>query len=362
MTAGNSGGYSGRRAPNFSQYLNELNMIPSPYDQALQQQEQSEVYDMESDLAMFANTEFLDFDTGLSLSEVMEPTALPTTKQGQQSQQQQQQQQDPSVNLSRALSRRSSSLGEPLNPRNEDSLNYYDMLNGADFNISTFAPFNPDFPPVSGVLDYPATQPQVVSSNDKMKQHPQQLMLPHELQHQSPAAEISIPHGSAFDPLSASDASPTTTSAPTAQKLLPSGGATNATSHPSPAGMRRKSSTQTVGDFSRVAQEEDRRRRNTAASARFRVKKKEREKNMERMVKDMTMKNTTLETRVSQLEMENKWLKSLITEKNSWADSDLNSLYQKFKETTAQESSLVQKTQAKSQAIRPAPIQPNIQP
>ncbi|KAI5286212.1 hypothetical protein KEM54_006961, partial [Ascosphaera aggregata] len=67
--AGASGGYNGRRAPNFSQFLNELNMIPSPYDQALQQQEQNDLFDVESELAMFANTEFLDFDTGLSISE-----------------------------------------------------------------------------------------------------------------------------------------------------------------------------------------------------------------------------------------------------------------------------------------------------
>lgn len=70
----------------------------------------------------------------------------------------------------------------------------------------------------------------------------------------------------------------------------------------------------------RIAQEEDRRRRNTAASARFRIKKKEREKNMERTVKDVTTKNASLEARIAQLEMENRWLRSLITEKNGPTD------------------------------------------
>lgn len=67
---------------------------------------------------------------------------------------------------------------------------------------------------------------------------------------------------------------------------------------------------------SRLAADEDKRRRNTAASARFRVKKKQREQALERTLKDTNEKNSKLEARISQLEMENKWLKDLITEKN----------------------------------------------
>ena len=52
-------GYHGRRAPNFAQYLEDLNAIPSPYDQALQQQES---YNLDAELALFTNTEFFDFD------------------------------------------------------------------------------------------------------------------------------------------------------------------------------------------------------------------------------------------------------------------------------------------------------------
>jgi len=67
---------------------------------------------------------------------------------------------------------------------------------------------------------------------------------------------------------------------------------------------------------SRIAAEEDKRRRNTAASARFRVKKKQREQALETTVREVQDKNSKLESRISQLEMENKWLKDLITEKN----------------------------------------------
>jgi histidinol dehydrogenase len=94
-------------------------------------------------------------------------------------------------------------------------------------------------------------------------------------------------------------------------------------SHPSPqVGEKRKSTVAAMSspadleDEGRMAAEEDKRRRNTAASARFRVKKKQREQALEKSAKDMSDKVQQLEARVNQLEMENKWLKGLITEKN----------------------------------------------
>lgn len=69
-------------------------------------------------------------------------------------------------------------------------------------------------------------------------------------------------------------------------------------------------------DASRLAADEDKRRRNTAASARFRVKKKQKEQQLEKTAKDMTERVQALEQRVQQLELENKWLKGLIVEKN----------------------------------------------
>ncbi|KAK7532306.1 uncharacterized protein J3D65DRAFT_101971 [Phyllosticta citribraziliensis] len=85
-----------------------------------------------------------------------------------------------------------------------------------------------------------------------------------------------------------------------------------------------------IEELSRMAAEEDKRRRNTAASARFRIKKKQREQQLEKTAKEMTDKVSSLESRIAQLEMENKWLKGLITEKNDGKNaSDLTELYRK---------------------------------
>jgi len=70
-------------------------------------------------------------------------------------------------------------------------------------------------------------------------------------------------------------------------------------------------------EASRLAAEEDKRRRNTAASARFRVKKKQREQALERSAREMSEKVGRLEQKINQLEMENKWLKNLIVEKKT---------------------------------------------
>lgn len=75
-------------------------------------------------------------------------------------------------------------------------------------------------------------------------------------------------------------------------------------------------------ESSRLAAEEDKRRRNTAASARFRIKKKQREQALEKQTKEMTDKVQLLEGKVQQLEMENKWLKGLITEKSDVKNLD----------------------------------------
>lgn len=61
--------------------------------------------------------------------------------------------------------------------------------------------------------------------------------------------------------------------------------------------------------------EEDKRRRNTEASARFRVKKKEREQHLERTATETSEKVGALEEKCRQLERENGWLRGLIVEK-----------------------------------------------
>lgn len=61
---------------------------------------------------------------------------------------------------------------------------------------------------------------------------------------------------------------------------------------------------------------DDKRRRNTAASARFRIKKKMREQALQNTACEMTDKTKKMEQRVHELEREIKWLKALVVEKN----------------------------------------------
>ncbi|KAG0373862.1 hypothetical protein BGX24_011146 [Mortierella sp. AD032] len=67
----------------------------------------------------------------------------------------------------------------------------------------------------------------------------------------------------------------------------------------------------------KVAAEEDKRRRNTAASARFRQKKKLREQALEHTAREQTVRAEQLEIRVRELEMEVRWLRGLIVEKDT---------------------------------------------
>lgn len=67
---------------------------------------------------------------------------------------------------------------------------------------------------------------------------------------------------------------------------------------------------------SKPLSKEDKRRRNTAASARFRIKKKLREQALQSTAFEMTEKATRMEQRVNELEREIKWLKALLVEKS----------------------------------------------
>jgi DNA repair exonuclease SbcCD ATPase subunit len=100
-------------------------------------------------------------------------------------------------------------------------------------------------------------------------------------------------------------------------------------------------SVQHLDEHGRVAAEEDKRRRNTAASARFRVKKKQREQALEKSAKEMSDRVTHLETKIQQLETENAWLKSLITEKSGGKSStdELKALISQREESQAGRSS-----------------------
>jgi hypothetical protein len=75
--------------------------------------------------------------------------------------------------------------------------------------------------------------------------------------------------------------------------------------YPSPSGLSPSSSTDP--ELKRI--------RNTAASARFRAKKKEREQSLERSAKEKREALQKLEDRIQELEAENKFLKGLIFDK-----------------------------------------------
>ncbi|MBW0486148.1 hypothetical protein O181_025863 [Austropuccinia psidii MF-1] len=67
-------------------------------------------------------------------------------------------------------------------------------------------------------------------------------------------------------------------------------------------------------DAHRIALEDDKRRRNTLASARFRIKKKMKEKEIERTAMQMKERVVELEKEVERLVQENKWLRGLIVD------------------------------------------------
>ncbi|KAG2368576.1 hypothetical protein BDR07DRAFT_1390982 [Suillus spraguei] len=80
-----------------------------------------------------------------------------------------------------------------------------------------------------------------------------------------------------------------------------------------PASPVSPSGEETQGDFTNpLSAAEDKRRRNTAASARFRLKKKEREAALERRAKELEERVVELERECEGLRRENGWLKGLV--------------------------------------------------
>jgi hypothetical protein len=82
------------------------------------------------------------------------------------------------------------------------------------------------------------------------------------------------------------------------------------------------SSSSTLSPSNGSAAELDKKRRNTAASARFRFKKKMKEKQMETKIKSLEDLIVSLEGQLNNLEMENKLLRNLIIEKGSQKSDD----------------------------------------
>lgn len=246
-------GYSPKRAPNVSQYVANLNTIPSAHDLGGQQHKQLAFDD---DLAIFTNAEFFDFDLG----ETIEPVPVEYNPAQEE------------------RARRENAAGKPMH-----GLDYPDE--SYQFSDLPFVPTDPT-----------AT----------LSPHPHAIQTSYPLPPQPPYGL------SAFT-------SPIATQAGSkrpypSESLSPTVG--------SPSGSLEASS--------RAAADEDKRRRNTAASARFRVKKKQREQALEKTAKEMTDRADALEAKIATLELENRWLKNLLVEKTSKGKDDVAELWKKF--------------------------------
>ncbi|KAI0344128.1 hypothetical protein BDW22DRAFT_1302483, partial [Trametopsis cervina] len=71
-------------------------------------------------------------------------------------------------------------------------------------------------------------------------------------------------------------------------------------------------SPEVIDDNDTQASAEEKRRRNTAASARFRVKKKQWTLNLERSITDLSGRVEELEREAAELRRENGWLKEIV--------------------------------------------------
>ncbi|KAI8581896.1 hypothetical protein K450DRAFT_229769 [Umbelopsis ramanniana AG] len=78
---------------------------------------------------------------------------------------------------------------------------------------------------------------------------------------------------------------------------------------------RKRKVAEEKDNLDKTPHDEDKRRRNTMASARFRQRKKLREAALESTAKEMTDKANSLQEKVNALEKEAKWLRSLLVEK-----------------------------------------------
>ncbi|KAJ3007813.1 hypothetical protein HKX48_008915 [Thoreauomyces humboldtii] len=85
---------------------------------------------------------------------------------------------------------------------------------------------------------------------------------------------------------------------------------------PAVTAMVEKPASSVVGEEREKTEEEvDKRRRNTQASARFRAKKKQREQALEKTAKEMSDRANALERRVKEVELELKWMRQLVTDR-----------------------------------------------
>lgn len=254
-------GYRGRLNVNVSHFLADLNTIPSAEEQVVDNFNPD-------DLSLFTNTQFFDFDMG-------EPLGGDFSSNG----------------TFNGTTQKTEAKQESLQKQHFEEHNAIDSFLGYDY-------------------DYSAILQQPGLSDQHLHQPPAVQTAPNTLTQFSHETTFAVPP-SIPAPAPATHSQPSTPAT-----------ATFPMNPIQPVAKRKSSimesaSPESLEDASRLAAEEDKRRRNTAASARFRIKKKQREQALEKSAKDMADKVQQLEMKINQLEMENKWLKNLITEKNS---------------------------------------------
>ncbi|RGP69908.1 regulatory cys-3 [Fusarium sporotrichioides] len=256
--------FNGRRGPNVSQYLRDLNAINR------QENAHDEPFNMEEDLALFTNTQFFDFETGQNTDYQAHPVKVDLEA-------------SQSTSPSDGMTPAPSVVGDI-------AAGNFDFMQG-DFSFPDFTGPYPSTPMTAfadGAQNFAPLQPSAPANYQPVTQ-----------QQQTPQF---------------------------AQPAAPQPSLEKRNSESSGSSGR---GSLNFEEASRHAAEEDKRRRNTAASARFRIKKKQREQALEKSAKEMSEKVSVLESKVSQLETENKWLKNLLVDKNEGND-EIIALWKEF--------------------------------
>ncbi|KAK0612835.1 hypothetical protein B0T17DRAFT_460801, partial [Bombardia bombarda] len=279
---------TGRRGPNVSQYLRNLNVQEPSVEETVMTDDE-----LAKDLALFTNTQFYDFETGQS-TDYQAPPVKPETATAE------------SELAPEDVTSADSIMG--------DYSTGLDFAMAGDFNFGDFnstytSPTIPSFPDSLGNLQPIQPNPQSAYPSGVPQQH-QPGYVHNSSNNMSHSGGVVVGVGVALGnekkrkyAMAAEHVSPIDNSS---SRML------------------------SFEEASRLAAEEDKRKRNTAASARFRIKKKQREQALEKSAKEMTDKVTALESRISALETENKWLKSLVTEKHGGKDDILKKLLKEF--------------------------------
>ncbi|KAJ3531892.1 hypothetical protein NMY22_g7970 [Coprinellus aureogranulatus] len=128
-----------------------------------------------------------------------------------------------------------------------------------------------------------------------------------------PQQHGSLPYHQGPSSISPGGSSPTTsTFVPSPYPIPPLPPQMESSSSRGSRGRSVSSAGEELTEAERAAIAEEKRRRNTAASARFRIKKKQKTVNLERTVSDLTGRAEDLEKEVADLRRENGWLKEIV--------------------------------------------------